>query len=274
MYYIAASVLLWGCAAYGVQQHLVNVLLRPARGEHFIYTSPGGGIDFLFRICAYSGIVLSLPVIVYNVLRFIEPLISKGSRRFIAAGSLLSGLLAAGGVVFGYYVGLPAALHFLLHQFQTVQIQPLVTIQSYLGFVIVYMVGSAMLFQLPLLLLLINRIKPLKPRRLLHYERWVILAAFVMAGLMNPTPNVFSQLLVAGPFILMYQLGIILIAIINRGRKLSRVEQLHQLDVEAQASRQSRTSNLEPIPALALPQAAPRSRGVDSRNKILVRHVT
>jgi len=274
LYYIAASVLLWGCAAYGVQQHLVNVLLRPARGEHFIYTSPGGGIDFLFRICAYSGIVLSLPVIVYNVLRFIEPLISKGSRRFIAAGSLLSGLLAAGGVVFGYYVGLPAALHFLLHQFQTVQIQPLVTIQSYLGFVIVYMVGSAMLFQLPLLLLLINRIKPLKPRRLLHYERWVILAAFVMAGLMNPTPNVFSQLLVAGPFILMYQLGIILIAIINRGRKLSRVEQLHQLDVEAQASRQSRTSNLEPIPALALPQAAPRSRGVDSRNKILVRHVT
>ncbi len=272
LYYIAASVVLWGCAAYGVQQHLVNILLRPARGEHFIYTSPGGGIDFLFRICVYSGIVLSLPVIVYNVLRFIEPLITKGSRRFIAAGSLLSGLLAAGGVVFGYYVGLPAALHFLLHQFQTVQIQPLVTIQSYLGFVIVYMVGSAMLFQLPLLLLFINRIKPLKPRRLLHYERWVILAAFVLAGLMNPTPNIFSQLLVAGPFILMYQLGIILIAIINRGRKLSRVEELHRLDVEAQANRQSRTSSLQPIPALALPQSTRNSRGVD-RRKILVRHI-
>src|SRR4051794_21103630 len=79
LYYIAASIIVWGCAAYGVQQHIVNLLLRPAEGQHFIYTTPGGGLDFLFRICVYSGIILSLPVIVYNSLRFIQPLISRGS---------------------------------------------------------------------------------------------------------------------------------------------------------------------------------------------------
>jgi sec-independent protein translocase protein TatC len=247
VYYIAASVVVWGCAAYAVQQHLVNVLLRPARGEHFIYTSPGGGIDFLFRICVYSGVVLSLPVIVYNTLRFIEPLLAKASRRFVLLGSFISGLLAVAGVIFGYYLGLPAALHFLLHQFTTVQIQPLVTIQSYLGFVLVYMAGSAMLFQLPLLLLFINRIKPLKPKRLLHYERWVILAAFVLAGLMNPTPNVVSQLLVAGPFILMYQVGILLIAYTNRSRKLTTAERLREQDLAAQASRSELLPRLRPL---------------------------
>ncbi len=271
LYYVAGSVILWACVAYAIQQHIVNVLLRPAKGEHFIYTSPGGGIDFLFRICVYAGIVLSLPVIVYNILRFVEPVIAHTSRRFIFLGSFVSGVLAAVGIIFGYYLGLPAALHFLLHQFTTVQIQPLVTIQSYLGFVIVYMVGSAMLFQLPLLLLFINRIKPLQPRRLLHYERWVILAAFVLAGLMNPTPNVISQLLVAGPFILMYQVGIVLIALANRNRKTAPGPRqlLRQQDMAAQSERHSRASSSRPLvsarPAVLAPAPPPQRRYAAAR---------
>lgn len=253
LYYVAASVVFWGCAAYAVQQHVVNILLRPAKGEHFIYTSPGGGIDFLFRICVYSGIVFSLPVIIYNALRFVEPLLAKGSKRFILFGSFMSGLLAIAGIIFGYYLGLPAALHFLLHQFTTVQIQPLVTIQSYLGFVIVYMVGSAMIFQLPLLLLFINRIKPLKPRRLLRYERWVILAAFVLAGLMNPTPNVVSQLLVAGPFIIAYQVAIIMIALLNRPRRQTRIQRLSKQDEAIRIQRQQALSAQLPLESSSLP---------------------
>ncbi len=245
LYCIVASVLVWGAAAYAVQQHIVNALLTPAHGQHFIYTTPGGGIDFLFRICVYTGLICSLPIIVYNLLRFLDPMLSRPSRRLTVFGSLASGILAIAGIIFGYYIGLPAALHFLLHQFTTVQIQPLVTIQSYLGFVIVYMVGSAMLFQLPLLLLFINRIKPLKPSRLIHYERWVILAAFVLAGLMNPSPNILSQLLVAGPFILMYQIGIILIYMINRSKRSHPVEQLFEQDKLAQAERLKR--DIRPI---------------------------
>jgi len=237
-YYVAGSVIFWGCVIYSIQQHVVNALLRPARGEHFIYTTPGGGIDFLFRICLYGGLVLSLPVIVYQLLRFFEPLVNHASRSFVAAGCIVSAVLALAGVIFGYYIGLPAALHFLLHQFTTVQIQPLVTIQSYLGFVIVYMVGSALLFQLPLLLIFINRIKPLQPERLLHYERWVILAAFVLAGLMNPTPNILSQLLIAGPFIIMYQVGIAIIALINRNR--TEFDRLRASDILVQKSREKR----------------------------------
>jgi sec-independent protein translocase protein TatC len=246
----------WGAAIYFVQQHIVNVLLRPAHGQHFIYTSVGGGIDFLFRICIYGGFILSLPVIVYNTLRFIEPLISQGTRRFIFIGSFISGLLAFFGIVFGYYIGLPAALHFLLHQFKTVQIQPLVTIQSYLHFVIVYMVGSALLFQLPLLLVFINRIKPLQPKRLLHYERWVILIAFVVSGLMNPTPNILSQLLVAGPFILMYQVGIGMIAVINRPKRPAIAEPSLQQNDEENTQQQS-----PPPTPLTVPVALTHSLG-------------
>lgn len=247
LYYVAASVFLCGSAIYAVQQHVVNILLRPAHGQNFIYTSPGGGIDFLFRVCVYSGLILSTPIIIYNLLGFLSPLMKHASRRFVITISIVCGLLALAGVTFGYFIGLPAALHFLLHQFTTVQIKPLVTIQSYLAFVMAYILGSALLFQLPIILICINRIKPLKPQRLFHYERWVILAAFVLAGLMNPTPNILSQMLVAGPFILMYQVGILLIAIINRPKRSAAVTKMLAQDMSVQAARQDLRKQAAPL---------------------------
>ncbi len=246
--YIAISVGFFGAIAYSVEHHIVDALLRPAAGQQFIYTSPGGGIDFLFRICLYAGIIGSIPVIIYQLLKYMEPLINKQSINFISWGSAISGILAIAGVLYGYFWGLPAALHFLLHQFVTKQIQPLVTIQSYMSFVMVYMVGSALLFQVPLILIFINRIKPLKPQRLLKYERHVIVGAVIIAALMNPTPNVFALLFLAGPIILMYQLGIGLIWYLNRGFEQPKVvDDLLQKDAEARAARTERAAQTRPL---------------------------
>jgi sec-independent protein translocase protein TatC len=252
IYYVVIAVALVGGATYAVQQKVVNILIRPAHGQHFIYTSVGGGIDFLFRICIYTGLVVATPVIVYNLLEFLAPVMTKGSKRFIVSISFVSTFLAIAGVAFGYFIGLPAALHFLFHQFTTVQIKPLVTIQSYLSFVIAYMLGSALIFQLPLILISINRIKPLKPSSLLHYERWVILAAFILSGLMNPSPNMFSQLIVAGPFIITYQLGILFIAVINRSKKSKKVTRPALNQVEHQPSPAQQLADVYSRPILAV----------------------
>ena len=247
LFYIAISIAFWSTATYAVQQHVVNILLKPSHGQSFVYTSPIGGIDFLFRVCLYTGLIFSTPVIVYQLLRFISPLMKSSSTRFIAWGSAISGLLAVIGIALGYFVGLPTALHFLLHQFQTPQIKPLITVQSYMSFVMVYMVGSALMFQVPLFLIFINRIKPLKPSRLFHYERWVILIAFVMSGLMNPTPKIWDQLIVAGPIIVMYQIGIGIIALINRPRWSAPVRELFEQDLQRQSERLKRARYLQKV---------------------------
>ncbi|MET0779425.1 MAG: twin-arginine translocase subunit TatC [Candidatus Saccharimonadales bacterium] len=238
LFYVALSVGLWATGAYFVQQHIVAALLKPASSQQFIYTSVGGGIDFLFRVCIYAGIVCSIPVIVFQILKYLEPLIKRDAVRFMALGSMASGVLAIAGMAFGYFVGLPAALHFLLHQFTSDQIHPLLTIQSYMSFVTLYMLGSALLFQLPLLMVLINRIKPLKPKKLLSMERWVILIAFVLGGIMNPSPRVQDQILLAGPMILTYQLGILIIWLSNRGQQRpAKVMSLREKDEQARAQR-------------------------------------
>lgn len=262
LFYIALSVISVALLSYAVQQHLVAILLAPAKGQHFIYTSPGGGLDFLFRVCMYTGIAVSIPVIVFQLLKYMQPLLKDtATSRYIAIGSIVSGIFALAGIIFGYFVGLPAVLHFLFHQFTTQQIQPLVTIQSYIAFVTVYMLGSALLLQVPLILIFINRIKPLKPSSLIHNERWMFLGAFVASGLMNPTPNIISQLMVAGPIIIMYQIGIITIWQINRrSRHNPKVKALIQQDAEARAARLATADKLKPAIAVQpLPAAVPKS---------------
>lgn len=246
LFYVVVSIVIWSGAAYAVEHSLVNLLLEPAHGEKFIYTSVGGGLDFLMRVCIYAGIVMSIPVIIYQILRYIEPLIGRGSTKFIFTVSATSGVLALAGVLFGYLLGLPAALNFLLNQFHTRDISALITIQSYLHFVIVYLVGSALMFQVPLVIYCINRIKPLRLKTLFKYERWVVVISIIAAAAINPSPRVLDLALLAVPMILSYQVGILLVWHSNRyGRRSTHVRQLIAQDAAVRQEREERLRTVE-----------------------------
>jgi sec-independent protein translocase protein TatC len=245
-FYVAVSVIAFGSLAYAANKQLAAILLRPAGDQQFIYTSPGGGFDFLFKLCLYTGIAASIPVIVYQCLRYTQPLIKQGSMRFITMASLGSGGLAIIGILFGYVYGLPAAMHFLLQGFSSDRIQALINIQSYMSFVMMYLLGAALLFQVPLILLLINHFKPLGPRKLMGFQRWFILIAFVLGALFSPSPNVQDQLMLTGPMIVMYQLSILMIWLINRRhRKPKKVVELLRKDAEIQAVRRANFENAQ-----------------------------
>jgi sec-independent protein translocase protein TatC len=255
-FYIAACVAVGSMIAYGLERQIVDLLLRPSHGQHFIYTSPLGGMNFLFGVCLDIGLVVSTPVILYHVLSFIRPVMKGTTRKFLLVSSLSAGVAALVGVVFGYFIGLPSALNFLLHQFTTVQVRPLITIQSYMSFVALYLFGSALMFQLPLIMFIINRIKPLKPQGLFKYERHLIVCAFIVAFIMNPTPNVVDQMLVVVPLIIMYQLGIGLIWFVNRSQETPLVQDLRSKDIARQEERMTRplirfiATDLPPVPPL------------------------
>lgn len=257
--YVAISVVLGAVIAYALERKLLDVLLRPSHGQDFIYTSPLGGINFLFSVCLYVGLIVSTPVIMYQLLAFLQPLMQQTTRKFLVLSSLAAGTVAIGGVLFGYFIGLPSALHFLLHQFVTVQVRPLITIQSYMSFVGLYLFGSALMFQLPLILFFINRIKPLKPSGLIKYERHVIIFAFVAAFIMNPTPNVIDQMLIVVPMILMYQLGIALIWYVNRRTRHGKYYHLFEQDRTLQAKRLEQAHQAEPLFSISNPFSLPQA---------------
>lgn len=256
LFYIAISMALFGGLAAAFQSQLTRLLLAPAGKQQFIYTSPGGGFDFAFSLCLYTGIAFSIPVIVYQLLRYLQPLVKKGTLKFINRAGVWSGILAIIGMFFGYSIGLPAGLHFLLQGFSTEQIKALISIQSYLSFVMVYLLGSALLFQIPLVLLVINRIKPIQPRTLLSKQRWVILAAFVLGAIISPSPDIRNQAILSGPIIFMYEFSIFLIWMTNRRRQRPRkVIELMRKDAEVQAQRLSEFQKAQAVLQQAMQEA-------------------
>ena len=254
--YVVVSVVVGAGAAYGFEHQIIDILLKPSGGQEFIYTSPMGGINFLLTVCLGMGVIFAIPVIVYQILAFLRPLMGDATRRFLFTSSAMAGILALAGVAFGYFAGLPSGLNFLLNQFTTDQVQPLLTIQSYTQFVALYLLGSALIFQVPLVVLFINRIKPLKPRSLLKYEKHVLVGSIILALIINPSPSLVDQLFIALPMFLSYQIAIFLLWFVNRGQTPSnQLLRLRELDAQRQAERLRK--QLKPLKASDLPALAP-----------------
>lgn len=246
--YIAATVVVGGIAAYAFEHQIIDILLRPSDGQQLIYTSPMGGMNFLFTVCLNIGLLVATPVIVYQLLAFMRPLMHETTKRFLLLSAVAAGALALVGALFGYFLGLPSALHFLLNQFTSDQVQPLITVQSYTQFVALYLLGSALMFQLPLIMLLINRIKPLKPQSLLKYERHVAAGSIIVALIINPSPRPADQLYMAVPLFLSYQAAIFLLWFVQREPVASQqLQRMREQDALRQAERLRR--QLKPLTA-------------------------
>lgn len=224
LFFIVAFLVLFTGIGFMLREQLTEILLRPAAEQQFIYTSPIGAFDFIFRISLYFGLAVTVPVLIYNLFQYLAPLLPKRSGSFVIKATIFSYVLAIAGVAFGYFLSLPAALSFLLNQFTTDQIEALLSIQEYMSFVMIYLVGFALLFQIPLVMLFLSKITPLQPKKLLSYQRFVIVGAFILAAILTPTVDVINMLIMAIPIIIMYQIGVILVLIYNR-RTLKRLDE-------------------------------------------------
>jgi sec-independent protein translocase protein TatC len=207
-------------AAFSINEYLLKLLQDPL-GETLYYTSPTGGLSFTFKLCATAGIVFAFPVILLNIFKFIEPVLDESQRRGLPFYALWSFIMAYAGIAFAYYISLPNALKFLTN-FGNGSIQSLINVNEYFNFALSYVAGFALLFQLPLIVLFINRIKPLKPGKMMSAQRYIIVISFIVAAILTPTPDPMNQFMMAAPMIILYQLSIVLVMIrnsFNRGHK-------------------------------------------------------
>lgn len=201
-----------------IKDWLIEVVVAPLRGQQLIYLTPGGGFNFIFTLSIYFGALLTIPVGVLQLFQFLQPLLPRTSHRFIAAFIGVSSLLAAAGAALAYFLAIPAALGFL-DGFTGSSIVPSLTAESYLNFVVVYIVGLALLFQLPLLLFLYDHIKPIPPGTLAKSQRYGIVAATVLAALVTPSPDLTSYAIVLVPILGVYEFSVLTVFV---RRKLLR----------------------------------------------------
>lgn len=224
---LSAVVFAAGAALGYVFRGPVILFLQRPLHESLYYTTPMGSFEFVMQICGVVGLLVALPVIIYNLLRFIEPALSRQlSTRLLVGVVGLSFALAVAGAGFAYYVSLPAALHFF-GSVGTSHLQPLISVDQYFRFVFAYLATFALVFQLPLILLLADHVTPLGPRGLRKWRKLVVVLAFAVALVSPSAPDPLSQVILALPIILLYEasLAIIWVRAACRGSTRARVEQ-------------------------------------------------
>lgn len=216
LFAILLAFLVVGGAAYPFFDKIVTLIVAPlGNSQQLVYLTPGGAFSFIIKVCLYVGVIGALPVIIYHLYRFFMPAVKKVHLRTVLAYTLASFVFAIAGVAFAYVVSLPAALHFLT-SFELYHISPMLTIDSYFSFVMTYLLAGALLFQLPIVMLIINSATPLTPSKLMGAQKGIIVGSFVAAAIISPTPDALNQTLLASPIIIMYQLGIVIVWLRNR----------------------------------------------------------
>lgn len=170
--------------------------------------SPTDRISAIFKISIYGGLLLAMPIIIYQALAFIVPGLKSSEKRTLLLGILGSAVFMLAGMAFAYYVVLPRALDFLLGV-AAENVENVTGIHEYISFVtrIILWVGIA--YQLPMVLAISARVGLVSAGQLLRFWRYAIVLVFLLAAIATPTPDPLTQSVVAIPLLGLYFLGVL-----------------------------------------------------------------
>jgi sec-independent protein translocase protein TatC len=186
----------------------------------FITTTPMEPMLVKIKVSMFIGITLALPVLMWQIWSFVLPALKQNEKKYLHIVVPCSVLLFLGGAALGFYGVMPVGIKFLLYAGGGVlESTPFVTKTSYLSFLLTFLITFGLVFQLPIVLLILIRTGILSPKTLAKKRRWAILLSVVLAVVVSPTPDLVTQLLMAGPMYLLYEISIWLGYLVARRRK-------------------------------------------------------
>src|SRR5579859_4477602 len=187
-------------------QIFINLL--PA-GVHMQATHPAETFTAYFKVALTCGIILAMPVIIYQLFRFLAPGLSARERRWLLLSLPLVTVFFLAGALFCYFLVLPSALNFLFNFGDTTKIEQRPTISEFIGFVTTFVLAVGLTFELPPVMFLLAKLGVVSVKRMSGFRRYVIVLAFVIAAVITPTPDPVNQTIVALPIYVLYELGVL-----------------------------------------------------------------
>ena len=209
------AVVLGAAACLVFVKPLVKLLEMPAHGIRFLQLAPGEFLFVSIKVAGYAGLTLALPYVLYEVLAFVLPGLTRRERRLVAPAVAGSAVLFAAGLAFAWWALVPAALAFLVNYGADV-VEPSWSIERYLDFVLLLMVATALAFQLPVLQLLLGSLGLINSRTMLAAWRWVVVVAAIAGAVLTPSTDPVTMLLLSGAITALFLLGVALVALVER----------------------------------------------------------
>lgn len=189
-----------------------NVLMKPAMNTSppmkIINLKPIGQFTMYMEVIIYAAIVLSLPNLVFQLWKFIEPALKPAERKFVWWIVIFTSVCFIIGILFAYFIMIPTSLGFFA-TFGTSLIENQISIEEYLKFVVSISIASGIVFELPMLSFFLSKIGILKPEYMRKYRKHAIVINVIIGALLTP-PDVISQIILSVPLIILYEVSIII----------------------------------------------------------------
>jgi sec-independent protein translocase protein TatC len=218
---IAIIALLIGTlASLAVTKTALEILVAPIKttGAKIIYTGPTEAPSVYFTVALALGVVLAMPVILYQVFMYLRPGLMPNERRYIVIGIPFASLSFVAGVAFAIFVAIPNAASFLTGFLDDIG-DHTYSARQYLSFISSVMLWLGLVFETPLVMFILARVGIVSPQGFAKARRFVIIGAAVAAAVITPTPDIINMLIIMGPFILLYEVGILLARAAQLGRQ-------------------------------------------------------
>lgn len=204
--------------AFIFARYIFDFLIRPAPDDiSLIYIEMTGMIATYFKVALMGGLVLAMPVLVYQGIMFVSPALTRREKRYVYLALPWITLMFIAGFAFGYFVLVPPATNFLL-SFMTDVARPEIKIDNYVSIVTRLLVALGLVFETPVIITFLARLGIVTPEMLARKRRWAIVVAFILAAVITPTFDPINQSLVAIPLIILYEMSIWLAKIAYRKR--------------------------------------------------------
>ncbi|NMG19919.1 twin-arginine translocase subunit TatC [Brasilonema bromeliae] len=210
---IAVAVGVVGC--FLAVKPIVQLLEVPAQGVKFLQLAPGEYFFVSMKVAGYSGLLLCSPFVLYQVIQFVLPGLTRRERRLLGPVVLGSSFLFAGGLVFAYLLLVPAALKFFISYGADV-VEQLWSIDKYFEFVLLLLFSTGLAFQIPIIQVLLGALGIVSSGQMLSGWRYVIIGAVVLGAILTPSTDPFTQSLLAGAVLGLYFGGIGLVKLVGK----------------------------------------------------------
>lgn len=203
--------------AFVFYHQIFNILLYPAGEMDLIFVEMTEMIGTIFRVCLVVGIMLAVPYLTYEFIMFVSPALTSSEKRYVYLVLPWVAIMFALGVVFGYFILIPPAIKFLVSfggDIATAQIR----IGNYISVVTRLLLVTGLVFELPVVTTFLARIGIVSGKWLASKRKIVVVAAFILGAILTP-PDALSQIMMAVPLLVLYELSILLARIFGKKRK-------------------------------------------------------
>ncbi len=203
--------------SYNFSETIVKHIVDVVPDINFVFIAPAELLMSYIKISVIMGFVVSAPFLLLQIWIFVSPGLTKSEKRTIAVSLFIGGFFFVAGVIFSYLVILPIMIQFFMG-FRIEEIEEMISFSSYLSFVINTLLSFGIIFEIPILMVILTKFHILKVSFLKKNRKYAILIIFIVAAVLTP-PEVITQIMMAGPMLLLFETGVVFSSIVEKRDK-------------------------------------------------------